>query len=92
MKVRIEMVTGENCEVVFPYITKLLKELDDGEDPELDVAELAKTWRETPGAVAYLATTEKGEVAGAMTLGESFAVISVFRLSGQTSSPGLKKR
>ena len=76
MGIKIEVIYGDKCEFVHPYIEKLLVELGDEADElgALDVEKVKKIWIETPGAVALVAYADSGEVAGILTLVEAFAV------------------
>ena len=73
MEIRIEMIHGDTCEIVLLYVEKLLIELGD-ELGELDADKVKRIWRETPGAVAFVAYKENDEIIGVMSVVECFAV------------------
>jgi GNAT superfamily N-acetyltransferase len=76
METRIEIVDADQCELVFPFVEKLLRELGEEGDEfgELDVPKVKRAWQEAAGAVAFIAYAGDGEMAGVMTVVESFAI------------------
>jgi GNAT superfamily N-acetyltransferase len=76
MEIKIKTVHGDECDIVLPYVEKLLVELgEEGDDlGELDAEKVKRVWQDTPGSVAFVAYTDDDEVAGIMTVAECFAV------------------
>jgi GNAT superfamily N-acetyltransferase len=73
----IQRVGVESSELVFEGVERLLRELGEegAESGELDRAALARAWREEGSrALALLALTAEGELAGVLTLFEAFAI------------------
>jgi len=76
-KVEISRIGHEKKELIFKYVTLLLAELE-GEEPEFEGIDSKRVFQDMKAVGerfnTFVATAESGEVAGIMTVMESFAI------------------
>ncbi|WP_372368108.1 GNAT family N-acetyltransferase [Candidatus Uabimicrobium sp. HlEnr_7] len=76
MIIDVKAVGIECFDLLLPYIRKLLDELGEEGDEieEFDISRIRKAWKESQGAVAFIAYTENNKIVGIMTVVQAFAV------------------